>query len=101
MVSLSTRVNAGHIEIRRTGHKGYWTYLLDQHKWEECKGITLNDKEKDILTLSAQGYTMNEIADKLCIAIDTVKYYKRKIFERMEVKNITETLSFAINYKLL
>ena len=101
MVSLSSHNSAGHIEMRKAGQKNYWTYLLEQHKWQECEGITLSNKEKDILTLSAQGYTMNEIADNLCIAIDTVKYYKRRIFERMEVKNITEALSFATNYKLL
>jgi len=44
---------------------------------------------------------MNEISDKLCIAIDTVKFYKRRLFERLNVKNITEALSFATNYKLL
>ena len=44
---------------------------------------------------------MNESADKLCLAIDTIKFYKRRLFEKMEVKNITEALSFATNYKLL
>ena len=44
---------------------------------------------------------MNEMANKLCIAIDTIKFYKRKLFEKLEVKNITEAIAFVTNYKLL
>ena len=44
---------------------------------------------------------MNEISDQLCLAVDTIKFYKRKLFEKLEVKNIAEALSFATNYKLL
>lgn len=100
-VSLSAYNSPGHIELRKAGSTEYWIYSLEKHRWIENKGIVLNEKEKDILTLSAQGYTMNEIADKLCLAIDTIKFYKRRLFDKMEVKNITEALSFATNYKLL
>lgn len=44
---------------------------------------------------------MNDIADYLCVAIDTVKFYKRKLFQKLNVKNIAEAISFATNYKLL
>lgn len=101
IVSLSAYNSSGHIELRKAGSTEYWIYFLEKHRWIKSKGIVLNEKEKDILTLSAQGYTMNEIADKLCLAIDTIKFYKRRLFDKMEVKNITEALSFATNCKLL
>lgn len=101
IVSLSSHNTPGHIELRKSGMTQYWEYSLEKHCWIENKGITLSEKEKDILSLSAQGYTMNEIADKLCLAIDTIKFYKRKLFEKLEVKNITEALSFVTNYKLI
>lgn len=101
VVSLSSHNMPGHIELRKSGMTQYWEYSLERHKWIENKGITLSEKEKDILLLSAQGYTMNEISDKLCLAIDTIKFYKRKLFEKLGVKNITEALSLATNYKLL
>jgi DNA-binding CsgD family transcriptional regulator len=44
---------------------------------------------------------MEEIADRLFLAVDTVKFQKRKIFEKLKVKNIVEALSFASNHKLL
>lgn len=101
VVSLSSHDTPGHIELRKTGMTQYWEYSLEKHRWIENKGITLNEKEKDILLLSAQGYTMNEISDKLFLAVDTIKFYKRRLFEKIGVKNITEALSLATNYKLL
>lgn len=101
VVSLSAHESPGHIEIRKQGQTSFWEYALDNHKWIENSGITLTEKEKDILSLSARGYTVNDIADYLCVAIDTVKFYKRKLFQKLNVKNIAEAISFATNYKLL
>lgn len=101
VVSISSHNTIGHVELRKAGSTSFWEYSLDSHKWCENSGITLGEKERDILSLSAQGYTMNEIADELCLAIDTIKFYKRKLFEKLNVKNIAEAISFATNYKLL
>lgn len=101
VVSLSSRTSVGHIEIRKMNEIKYWAYSLESHKWKEKEGLILTNKEKDVLYLSAQGYTMNEIADKLCVAVDTIKFYKRRLFDKLEVKNIVEALSYVTNYKLL
>jgi len=54
-----------------------------------------------ILLLSTQGYSMDEIAERICISLDTVKFHKKNIFEKLQVKNIVEAIIFAANYKLL
>lgn len=87
--------------MKKSGSKSYYEYSLDEHKWIEKEGITLSETERDVLTLSAQGYTMNDIADKLCKSIDTIKACKRGLFSKLGVKNIAEALSYATNYKLL
>ncbi|MCD7975710.1 MAG: LuxR C-terminal-related transcriptional regulator [Tannerellaceae bacterium] len=101
VVSLSSNHTAGHIELRKTNQTSYWEYSLEGHRWKEIEGIILNEREKDILILSAQGYKINEIADHLCLATDTIKFYKRKIYDKLKVKNITEALSYAITHKIL
>jgi len=35
--------------------------------------------------LSAQGYSMNEIADKLFIGTDTIKFHRKNVFEKLQV----------------
>lgn len=101
VVALSSHDTPGHIELRKTGQTNFWEYSLDSHCWIENEGITLSEKERNILSLSARGYTMNEISDKLCLAVDTIKFYKRRLFEKLDVRNITEALLFSKNYKLL
>ncbi|MBQ9216032.1 MAG: helix-turn-helix transcriptional regulator [Prevotella sp.] len=63
--------------------------------------MTLKPEEKQILTLSAQGYTMKEIAGQMLRSFDTVKFYRRQIFEKLDVQNITEALSLATSYCLV
>ena len=100
-VSLSSRDTVGRIEMRKKGELIYWKYSITKRSWKEEKGITLNDKEKEILSLSAQGYSMTEIADRVCLSLDTIKFYRRKLFEKLDVKNITEATAFAAIHKLI
>ena len=101
VVSLSHHTTPGHIEFRKKGQQVYWEYNLDSHSWQERSNFTLRPQEKQVLILSAQGYTVQQIADKLCRAIDTVKTYKRAMFERLGVHSITEALTVATNLGLI
>ncbi len=100
-VSLLPHKEAGHIEFRqfRTGEKR--EYSLQGHRWRNRETITLKSEEKQILTLSAQGYTMKEIAEQMLRSFDTIKFYRRQIFEKLDVQNITEALALATNYGLV
>ncbi len=100
-ISMSAKNTPGHIIMKKSNSTSYYEYSLDKHKWINKESVTLNETERDVLTLSAQGYTMNEIADKLCKSVDTIKSYKRALFSKLDVKNIAEALSYATNYKLL
>ena len=100
-VSLSSHKEAGHILFRVLGSSRHREYSLESHRWKDREAVTLKPEEKEILTLSAQGYTMKEIADRICRSVDTVKFYRRQLFERLDVANITEALSFATNYGLI
>ena len=101
VVSLSPHNTPGHVEFRRKGEKTYWKYDLVKHQWQEHTTLTLREQEKQVLILSAQGYTVPQIADKMCRALDTVKTYKRALFERLGVRSITEALTVATNQGLL
>lgn len=100
-VSLSSHTNAGNLEVMHNGHNTRWTYNLESKKWKEGKEIELKDVEKNVLKLSAQGYTTNEIAERLYKSIDTIKSYKRNLFEHLGVNNISEAIFCAVNKKLI
>lgn len=101
VVSLSPHSDAGHIEFRVSGENCIWEYSRLSRKWKEKGKITLTPEEKDVLALSAQGCNRDEIADHMCKSVDSVKFYRRNLFEKLGVKNITEALSYATNYGLL
>ena len=100
-ISLSARHNPGKIIIRKEGDDIHYEYDTVLGMWKEKQNIALSQTEKDILHLSAQGYTMTEIADMLCKSVDTIKSCKRTLFAKLDVRNITEALSFVSNYKML
>ncbi len=101
VVSYSSQPKAGQIVMRKRKSNVYWEYSLSDHRWHQCESLQLSEEEKAILLLSAQGLKMERIADRIFKSVDTVKFYKRRLFEKLGVKNITEALSFATNNRLI
>ena len=101
MVSASTHAEAGHIEIHHVGSSEFFEYNHLTHKWVRRQAPILTEGEKSVLTLSIQGYTMAEIADRICLSADTIKKYRRDIFRKLGARNISEAIVAATNSKLL
>lgn len=59
----------------------------------------LSDKELDILTLLTRGYSYKMIAADRQISIDTVRFYIKKIYEKLHVHSMTEAVSKALKNK--
>jgi DNA-binding NarL/FixJ family response regulator len=70
-------------------------------KWLNEIKIKLNDSQIKILALEAKGYRELDVAEALGIGVVTVKYHKRKIVEKLEVKNIKEAVIKAIKLRLV
>lgn len=100
-ISLATGNKSGNVFIKKNGSDSFYEYSLYTRKWELKAEVTLSDKEREVLSLSTQGYTMNDIADNLCKSIDTIKACKRNLFQKLNVKNITEALTYAQNHQLI
>lgn len=101
IVSISHNKNAGNVVIHKQGSDVFWTLDLLEKVWIAENKSKLKGKELEILRLYAQGLTINQIAERIFVSSDTVKYYRRKIFDAFGVKNFTEALSFAIDNKII
>lgn len=55
----------------------------------------LSIREIEVLQLMSQGYSNQDICDKLFLALSTVKGYNSSIFAKLEVKRRTEAISKA------
>ena len=61
----------------------------------------LSDREREVLRLVAQGLTNREIADRLVIAVSTVKSHTNHIYGKLGVKNRTQAIARAQTLDLL
>lgn len=100
VVSHSSRDKAGNIIISWRGGKIIKEYDLPNHKWIDRKKPKLSEKEKQVLAFSIQGFSMEEIADKMYISVSTIKFHKKNIFRKLDVRNISEAISCASNYTI-
>ncbi len=101
LVSLSTEQKYGNIIIQRNRYNETYKYDLISCCWKRIEKIELSDREKEILRYSIRGYSINEISEKLFISSDTVKFHRRKLFEKLEVSNISEAISYASQNELI
>ncbi|MDY3363455.1 response regulator transcription factor [Riemerella anatipestifer] len=101
LVALSSNQTEGNIIISKQGSEDFWKFNLDTNIWEKEQKVKLSEREFNILELSARGFTINEIAEKIFVSSDTVKFHRRKIFDKFNVQSISEALSYAKINKLI
>lgn len=86
--SIAGKVLEGYLESRKT--------LKTETDWD-----TLTQREKEVLKLVAEGYTSKEIADLLCISHKTVERHRSNIMNKLDLHNVAELTSFAIEKGLV
>ena len=67
----------------------------------ETLTIKLTESEKSLLLLLCKGLTNEEIADKQCKSIATIKSYKASLFAKTNCKNSTGLVFYAIKHNLV
>jgi DNA-binding NarL/FixJ family response regulator len=61
----------------------------------------LSARELDVLKLICQGFTNEEIADKLCISAQTVKGHRSNLLSKTNCKNSASLVMYAIKNKVV
>ncbi len=80
IVSLFTQQDSGNVTIHRNDGTETFRDDLSADYWKIIGKIELSDREKEILQYSIRGYSIREIASKIFISSETVKFHRRKIF---------------------
>lgn len=65
------------------------------------KQNSLTNREKEILILYAEGFSNQEIADKLFISVRTVDAHKNNIMQKFNFKSTVDMVKFAIKNNLI
>ena len=61
----------------------------------------LTTREREILQLTAQGYTNNEIASRLFISPRTVETHRTNLMRKLDLHNHTQLIQYAIQHGII
>jgi DNA-binding NarL/FixJ family response regulator len=64
-------------------------------------GPPLTAREKEVITLIAQGFISKEIAAKLYISVATVETHRTNLMTKLGVRNVAELVSYAFRTDLV
>ena len=67
----------------------------------DVDGVHLTGREREVLSLLAEGLQLEEIAERLGIGTETVRTHVRKAGERLGAANRTHAVAIAIRRKLI
>jgi DNA-binding CsgD family transcriptional regulator len=101
IVSLSSENKSGNIRVTNRKNNEVITYDLIEDAWKKIELVKLTNREKEILKHSTRGLTINEIAESIYVSPDTIKFHRKKLFEKLGVANISEAITYVTNNKLI
>jgi DNA-binding NarL/FixJ family response regulator len=62
----------------------------------------LTDREREVLELLVQGITSNkDLAERLIITENTVKYHLRNILDKLHLQNRAQVIGYAVRHRLV
>ena len=70
-------------------------------KKETDKHVYLTRREKDLLRLITEGFTNQEISEKLFLGSETVKSYRKNLLFKLNARNTASLVKIALEEKLI
>jgi two-component system response regulator NreC len=61
----------------------------------------LSEREREVLKLTAEGFSSQEIADKLIISAKTVDTYRQRIMDKLDIHHRSELIKYALRKGML
>jgi DNA-binding NarL/FixJ family response regulator len=63
--------------------------------------LILTRREQELLRLITDGYSNIEIADKMCLGYQTIKSYRKNLYQKLNVHNTLELMKKAVEERLV
>lgn len=66
-----------------------------------CEPVNISERELEIITLIAEGYTNNEIAEKLFLSPHTINTHRKNILQKLGANNTAAIVMYAVKTQLV
>ncbi len=93
ILSPSVNTVSGNVIVYQKRAKTFLQLNLNTSQWEKISFPSLNAIEKEILLLSSQGFTVNQISQEMFRSVDGIKTAKRRLFQKLKVENLQQALT--------
>ncbi len=95
-------VNSGKIFLSPVLEEPVMKGLLQiARKSDEESSRVLTEREKEILQLIAEGMTNQNIAESLCISVNTVDTHRKNIMNKLGIHSVAGLVKYAIKHKIV
>ena len=71
------------------------------HGEDKARYDGLSERERQVLTLIAEGKTGQEVADELFISVNTVQTHRSHIMEKLNLHNRSQLIRYALRKGLI
>ncbi len=93
--AIQTVARGGHYIDRESRESLVHSPLDDRVYKGEAQGKPLSQREIQVLSLVANGYTNKEIANELSISVKTVETHKTNCMQKLDLKSRAEIVDYA------
>lgn len=75
--------------------------LLDSLMDVPSKKESLSTREEEVLNYIVRGYSLSDIAQKLCLSVKTISTYKMRIMTKLNCKQNSDLVNYALKNNFL
>lgn len=101
LVSLAPSQERGVAYMTAVNSNTMWQFSSKSGRWKQIESIVLNEYEKAVIRLANQGLSVGEIANEINRSEDSVKGYRKNIYQKLGVGNISEAIAVATHRRLI
>lgn len=62
---------------------------------------SLSSREEEVLNYIVRGYSLSDIAQKLCLSVKTISTYKTRIMTKLNCKQNSDLVNYALKNNIL
>ena len=92
---------SGNLRVYFREKVDFYEYSRLCKKWEQVKHVHLTPRERELIMWLKQGKRRKEIAEVMCVEMNTVDNIIKHIFDKLEVDSSMQAVIYATNHRLL
>ena len=70
-------------------------YISEVDRWQALRKRDVTMQERMIMRLSMQGFSIKQIAEKMCLSDAAIKKIRNQLFKKLQVQSITHAVAMV------